>query len=99
MPRPERVFKVGAVRAVIFKNAIAGQGETVYLPKIIIEVRYRDPAGNWKGTSSLSLNDLPKAILALQNAYAYLLEDKRSDWPGKQDSEQSKTNCKEVKRQ
>ena len=99
MPRPERIFKVGAVRAVIFKNTIAKQGETVQLPKIILEVRYRDQAGNWKGTSSLSLNDLPKAILALQNAYAYLLEDKRNDWPGQQDSKHSKSNCKEVKKE
>ena len=98
MPRPERVFKVGAVRAVIFKNAIVSQGKTVQLPKIILEVRYRDAAGNWKGTSSLSQNDLPKAILALQKAYSYLLEDKRDDWPG-QDAERSEPDCKEVKKQ
>jgi hypothetical protein len=42
----------------------------------VLEVRYRDKAGNWKGTNSLSLNDLPKAILALQQAYEYLMREK-----------------------
>jgi len=41
-------------------------------------VRYRDKAGQWKGTNRLSLNDLPKAILALQKAYEYLM-DKKND--------------------
>jgi hypothetical protein len=82
MSKPEKVFKAGAVRAAIFRNTFqTASGESVPLPKVILEVRYRDKAGQWKGTSSLSLNDLPKAILALQNAYAYLLE-KRDEAPG-----------------
>jgi len=74
MSKPERVFKAGAVRAAIFRNEITKQGKTILLPKVVLEVRYRDQAGEWKSTNSLSLNDVPKAIMALQNAYAYLLE-------------------------
>lgn len=73
MAKPETVFKVGAVRATIFRNTIRRDGQEVQLPKVVIEVRYRDKSGNWKGTNSLSLNDLPKAITALQQAYEYLL--------------------------
>ncbi len=76
MSKPEKVFKVGAVRASIFRNAIVQNGLTVPLPKVIIEVRYKDKTGQWNGTNSLSLNDLPKAILALQKAYEYLMEHK-----------------------
>jgi len=74
MPRPEKTFKGGRVRASIFRNPIEREGKTVLLPKVVLEVRYKDKAGQWKGTNSLSLNDLPKAMLALQSAYAYLLE-------------------------
>jgi hypothetical protein len=80
MSKPEKIFKAGAVRAAIFQNAFqTASGDSVPLPKVILEVRYRDKAGQWKSTSSLSLNELPKAILALQNAYAYLLEKREEN--------------------
>jgi hypothetical protein len=79
MSKPETVFKVGAVRASIFRNTIEKNGQSISLPKIVIEVRYKDKAGRWQGTHSLSLNDLPKTILALQKAYEYLMEHKEPE--------------------
>ena len=79
MVKPETVFKVGAVRASIFRNVIEKNGRSIPLPKVVIEVRYKDKTGQWQGTHSLSLNDLPKAILALQKAFAYLMEHKQSE--------------------
>ena len=76
MSKPEKTFKMGAVRASIFQNTAIRNGKEILFPKVVLEVRYRDKAGNWKGTNSLSLNDLPKAILALQKAYEYLMEKK-----------------------
>jgi len=77
--KPEQVFKVGAVRASVFKNTITHQGKEITLAKVILEVRYRDKSGQWRGTHSLSLNELPKAILALQKSYEYLTAHKDSD--------------------
>ena len=76
MSKPEKVFKAGPVRASIFQNSVQRQGKEILFPKVVIEVRYRDKAGNWKGTNSLSLNDLPKAILARQQAYQHLMAKK-----------------------
>ena len=70
--KPEQVFKVGAVRASVFQNAIMRDGKEVLMPKVVLEVRYKDKAGQWRGTNSLSLNDLPKAILALQKCFEFL---------------------------
>ena len=70
--KPEVVFKVGAVRASIFRNTITQQGREVTLPKVVLEVRYKNKAGEWQSTNSFSLNELPKAILALEKAYDYL---------------------------
>jgi hypothetical protein len=76
MAKPEIVFKVGAVRASIFRNTIQKNGKLIPLPKVVIEVRYKDKTGQWNGTNSLSVNELPKAILALQKAFEYLMEHK-----------------------
>jgi len=81
MSKPEISFKVGAVRATVFRNFVANNGRMVPLPKVVIEVRYKDKMGQWKGTNSLSLNDIPKAILALQKAFEYLTQHKE---PGTQ---------------
>ena len=79
MSKPETVFKIGAVRASIFRNTVERNGQSIPLPKVVIEVRYKDKTGQWNGTNSLSLNDLPKAILALQKAFEYLMEHKGSE--------------------
>jgi hypothetical protein len=76
MSKPETVFKIGAVRASIFQNIIEKNGQSIKLPKVVIEVRYKDKSGQWQSTNSLSINDLPKAILALQKAFEYLTERK-----------------------
>ena len=74
MVKPETVFKIGAVRASVFKNIFEKAGQTIELPKVVLEVRFKDKKTNqWKGTNSLSINDIPKAILALQQAYEYLM--------------------------
>ena len=80
MSKPEKVFKIGAVRASIFQNSTVRNGKAILFPKVVLEVRYRDKTGNWKGTNSLSLNDLPKAILGLQKSYEYLM-DKKTEKP------------------
>ena len=72
MSKPETVFKIGAVRASIFRNTVEKNGQSIPLAKVIIEVRYKDKTGQWQGTNSLSINEVPKAILALQKAFEYL---------------------------
>ena len=92
MSKPEKVFKIGAVRASIFRNTIERQGKQVPLPKVILEVRYLDKSGQWKGTNSLSLNEVPKAVLALQKAFEYLSEkkeDQAADEPANEGTEES----------
>ena len=79
MSKPEVSFKVGAVRAAIFRNTIQRGAQTVSIGKVILEVRYKDKDGQWKSTHSMSANELPKAILALQKAYDYLMTKKSDD--------------------
>ena len=79
MSKPEVTFKVGAVRASIFRNAIQRGGQSVSIGKVLLEVRYRDKDGQWKSTHSMSANEVPKAILALQKAYEHLMSHQPGD--------------------
>ncbi len=77
--KPDAVFKVGAVRASVFINTFMRDGKEVPLPKVVLEVRYKDKTGEWRGTNSLSINELPKAVLALEKAFEYLTARKPAE--------------------
>lgn len=71
--RPEREFRVGAVRVTIWGNPRYGpDGKTWVSHRVAIDRGYKDHDGNWKKTDTLDTEDIPKAILALKRAYEYL---------------------------
>ena len=70
--RPERVFQHGGVKAAIFTNDYEKDGESFTKKSISVQKIYRDKEGMFKTTTSLYVNDLPKAILVLQKAFDYL---------------------------
>ena len=72
---PEKKFSTGAISATIWKNNGTSKktGEPVEFRTVKLDRRYTDKEGNWQSTSSLRLNDLPKASLVLQKAYEYLV--------------------------
>lgn len=72
---PEKKFSTGAISATIWKNNGKNKktGEPVDFRTVKLDRRYTDKEGNWQSTSSLRLNDLPKASLVLQKAYEYLV--------------------------
>ena len=72
--KPEKSFKFGAVRAAIWKSEHRSRnGEQFETRRVVMDRSYKDAQGAWKNTNSLDLNDIPKAILALERAYEYLL--------------------------
>jgi len=89
MTSPKEVIRVGAVNVSIFENTIVKNGKTLVIPKVVFQVRYKDKeTGEWKSTTSLSVNDIPKAINALQKAYQMLTEKSQvSDKAAQQESE------------
>jgi len=79
MDKPEEVFKAGAVQASIFMNKREIDGKEVEIPSINFQKSYKDEDDRWKTTSSLNVDDLPKAMLVLFQAYGYLMEAKDFD--------------------
>ena len=72
---PEKSFKAGGVRASIWAFSDTGRNGQQYSRKnCTIERMYKATDGSWKSTSSLDTNDVPKAILVLSRAFAYMHE-------------------------
>jgi len=71
--KPETKIKIDAISASIWKRThTTKDGREFDRRQVSIDRVYKDKEGNWKNATSFELNDIPKAILALQEAYALL---------------------------
>jgi len=69
--KPEASFKIGAVTAAIWKNKV-DKGNTSFISRNVqLQRAYKDQNNQWQHTGSLKVNDLAKAIIALQKAQEY----------------------------
>ncbi|MBS3123624.1 hypothetical protein J4437_03225 [Candidatus Woesearchaeota archaeon] len=71
---PERKFRAGAISATIWLNKGQSKNglETEY-KTVSLERCYTDKEGKWQNTTTMRVNDLPRASVALQKAYEYLV--------------------------
>jgi hypothetical protein len=76
---PIKIIMCGSCRVAVFLNTVSMDGKEIEIPKVLLEVRYKDHNGKWRGTPGITLRELPKAILALQQAYEYLLTEGKRD--------------------
>jgi len=73
MNKIDKKFSTGAMCATIWNNeGTDGEGKPTEFKTISIERRYKDRDGNWKSTSSLRVNDLPRLVLVANKAFEYL---------------------------
>ncbi|MBN2458301.1 hypothetical protein JXB31_04185 [Candidatus Woesearchaeota archaeon] len=71
---PHKKFRAGPVIATIWQNEALSKDGTAYkFSTISIERGYKDKKGSWQNTSSMRLNDLPRAALVATKAYEYLV--------------------------
>lgn len=75
--KPVKKIKVGAIDAAVWKNTIkqAKTDAEIVSLSVTMERRYKDQDGEWQGTNSYRINDIPKAVLALQKAYEFIAMD------------------------
>ena len=65
---PVKKIKVGGIEAAVWENT-SKEGNKYFTTSM--ERNYKD-GEEWKKTSSLRANDLPKAILVLQKAFEFV---------------------------
>ncbi len=66
--QPEKKFRAGAVSATVWMNST----EKGSFPSIQLSRSYLDKEKNWKDTNSFNVNDVPKALVVLEEAYKYV---------------------------
>jgi hypothetical protein len=77
---PEKKFSTGGLTATVWQNqGKSKSGEEVSFRTVSFQRRYVDKDGDWKSTSTLRINDLPRASLVLQKAYEYLVMKELGD--------------------
>lgn len=70
---PEKKFRAAPITATIWVNEVKGRdGELRSFRTISLERSYKDKNDIWQNTTSLRVNDLPKAVLVLNKAYEYV---------------------------
>jgi len=71
---PVKRFKAGAIIATVWTNeGTSKDGSPVPYSTVSIDRNYKDKNGEWQKTTSMRLNDLPKAALVASKAYEYLV--------------------------
>jgi|GEM_PF-674934 len=70
---PIKRIVAGSVSAAIWENTVNINGEGRPILKASVNRRYRDGEGQWKTSSTFSRNELPLAILALQQAFEFIV--------------------------
>ena len=70
---PVKEFRVGGVKAAIWKDVVQQDGRTVVRYSVKIQKSYRDKATDeWKTTDYFYPADLPKLLLVAQKAFEFV---------------------------
>lgn len=69
---PEKRFQRGNCIASVFANKVQKDNKDIIVRNVVPQKIYRDQNGQWQATNSFGTNDLPRIILAMQEAYKYL---------------------------
>lgn len=70
---PEKKFSTGAITATVWRNERKVDGKDTEFQSVSLQRSYKDKEGNWKTTSAMRPNDIPKAVLVLEKAYEYIV--------------------------
>lgn len=77
---PEKRFSTGAISATVWKNSTRGKDGNLFETRSVsLQRRYTDKSGKWQTSSSLRVNDLPRAALVLEEAYKFLVLQEKSE--------------------
>ena len=69
----ENKFRAGAVSATVWANKRRVGKKSFVMRSVSLQRAYQDEDGEWKYTSSLGMNDIPKAVVVLWRAFKHLV--------------------------
>ena len=72
MNQPIRRFRAPPISASVFQNEASNDTQRVFYT-VSLQRTFKDRDGNFQHTCSFRVEDLHKAVLVLERAYAYLV--------------------------
>jgi len=69
----EKRIQVGNCTAAIFVNEVETLTGKVPMRNVVLQRTYKDKEDKYQHANSYGVNDIPKAVLALQKAYEHLV--------------------------
>ncbi|GMW04000.1 MAG: hypothetical protein AMXMBFR84_51340 [Candidatus Hydrogenedentota bacterium] len=82
--RPEKKFRVGAIAASVWKRVNStSDGRSFEAYQVSLDRTWLDKDGQYRSSNTYGMNDIPKAVLAMELAYEYIAT-KSSDGDGKE---------------
>ena len=78
MSNLEKRIQVGSCSASVFKRDVETANGIVAMHDVDLQRAYKDKEGAYQHTNNYRVNDVPKAILALQKAYEHLVYQERT---------------------
>lgn len=81
--KPEKKFRVGAVAAAIWKRSHESKdGKKFETFQVSLDRIWLDQDGSYRSSGNFGINDIPKAILAMQQAYEFIATKASTDGDG-----------------
>ena len=83
--QPEITFRHGPCSASVFETEFERGDEKFIQRRVEFHRVYENAHGEWVTTSSMKVNDIPKALLCLNKAYEFLTSaghNEEDDWEG-----------------
>ncbi|MFH1590519.1 MAG: hypothetical protein ABIC95_01190 [archaeon] len=71
--QPEKRFLAGPISASVWVNKVTRDGHEGEYRSVTLQRAYKDKNDQWQHTSSLRVNDLPRASLVLDKAYEFIV--------------------------
>ena len=70
--QPVKEFRVGGIRAAIWKREVTQNGRTFTRFSTRIQKQYRDKSGQWRNTNIFLPRDLPDLALVAQKTFEFV---------------------------
>lgn len=81
--KPVQKFRVGSVAASIWKRSNKAPDEKQFVTyQVSLDRTWLDKEGNYHSSNSFGLNEVPKAILAMEQAYEFIATKASSEGNG-----------------
>ena len=82
MSSPINICRVGKARASIFRNSCGSGRRQFEIVKVALDIQFKDKrTGKWRSSRSMTKAELPQAIMALQKALEWIIQEGKQKSP------------------